>query len=326
MSELKVIKLCVYLKRFIFVFLITISFTCISVRTFPQDTYRLCTYQDVEHIFFHPLLLQYKKQPNDYIQNWFINLQQFIRIVNFLYKNDYCLIDVKYIFDIDGKPKPFFFPADKKPLIISIDDLNYYDRMKEYGTAEKLVLEEGVLFSQIGDKLISNFEVVTFIDAFVDIHPDFSFLGGKGIIAVTGYHGVFGYTREEWQEAKLVADYLKQKGWRFASHGYAHLGEPRLEPQALEYDCYMWKLEVERVVGKTDIHIFPFGESLKENHTLYPIFQKHGFKYYFGVNYLSDWKIQKESMYQNRIPIDGKYLRGWVKNSKSSQFFDTSEL
>jgi peptidoglycan/xylan/chitin deacetylase (PgdA/CDA1 family) len=280
----------------------------------------------VEHIFFHPLIVFEKKKPNAYISDWFVTHRQFIDIVDSLYERGYVLINLSDAYDKDFKPKDFLFPKNKKPLIISVDDLNYYSRMVEYGTTEKLVVYDNKLYSYIANQYMENVEVVTYLNTFIKQHPDFSYNGAKGIIAVTGYKGILGYQKNEYAIAKKVADWLKRDGWVFASHGYAHLAEPRQSDGSIIHDLQMWQKEVEPVVGKTNIHIFPFGESLREGHQLFKYFEQYGFDYYFGVNYESDWKVQSGSMYGNRIPIDGKYLRGLYKNSKSSQFFNIDKV
>ena len=92
--------------------------------------------------------------------------------------------------------------------------------------------------------------MVPLIDRFVEEHPDFSYRGAKGIVALTGYNGILGYRTDisyetrpadlddnkvEWldahpdfsldkerEEAKKVADAMKEDGWLFASHTWGH--------------------------------------------------------------------------------------------------------
>ncbi|MCD8021977.1 MAG: polysaccharide deacetylase, partial [Lachnospiraceae bacterium] len=66
-----------------------------------------------------------------------------------------------------------------------------------------------------GTVSVGDYDLVPWIDSFVDLHPDFSYHGHKGTIALTGYEGVLGYrtdevylTQEEdrltiWQKAYL---------------------------------------------------------------------------------------------------------------------------
>ena len=73
-------------------------------------------------------------------------------------------------------------------------------------------------------------------------HPDFSYRGRKGIIALTGYNGILGYRTSDrvygpggtgdWEnanleadkaKAKAVADAMRANGWEFASHSWGHI-------------------------------------------------------------------------------------------------------
>ena len=91
--------------------------------------------------------------------------------------------------------------------------------------------------------------MVPLIDTFVKEHPDFSYHGRKGILAMTGYDGVLGYRtdiayktgkklqddqkkfledhpdfnyKQEVKNAKKVAKAMKAEGWEFASHTWGH--------------------------------------------------------------------------------------------------------
>ena len=40
---------------------------------------------------------------------------------------------------------------------------------------------------------VGDYDMVPLIDRFVEKHPDFSYRGAKGIVALTGYNGILGY-------------------------------------------------------------------------------------------------------------------------------------
>ena len=71
------------------------------------------------------------------------------------------------------------------------------------------------------------------LENFIAAHPDFSFRGARGLIAVTGYEGLLGYRvapdnqrrstlAEEVAAVMPVVAKLKSPGWEFACHSYAH--------------------------------------------------------------------------------------------------------
>jgi hypothetical protein len=89
-------------------------------------------------------------------------------------------------------------PEGKKPLILSYDDVNYYNYMIENGFPYKLVIKDGELWSYgldpDGNEVYSqDLDAITILDKFVKEHPDFSLNGAKGCLCLTGYEGILGY-------------------------------------------------------------------------------------------------------------------------------------
>jgi hypothetical protein len=302
-----------------------ILFGCLSRKKPVESKYIERDISEIEHIYFHPLIADidraFNQDYNEYINTWFVTLDEFKGFIESLYKRNYVLVALRDIHD--GK---IVVPAGKKPLLLSVDDLNYYDTMKHYGTAEKLIVKNNRMYSLLNGKLFEDAENVTFLDSFIEKHSDFSLNGAKGIIAVTGYKGILGYKHGEYDQAKLAVDYLKARGWEFASHGYAHLVEPKATSEKLENDFETWEKEVAPVVGKTNIHIFPYGREIPEDNPLAEILEKHGFKYTFGVDCKTSWIIRKHMLFGTRIPIDGQYLMGLTAGSKASQFCDIDKI
>ena len=210
------------------------------------------------------------------------------------------LIDVHNIFEerLNGDKtelvkKELWLPKDKKPLILSIDDLNYYPYMKENGLNHKLILDkEGQIaaFSVSPDKkeiIAYDNEIITIVDNFVEKHPDFSYQGAKGIIALTGFNGVLGYRTDafnvlsfaaEKEQALAVIKRLKDTGWSFASHGYGHIDTAKRSLDDLVKDTQKWKLEVESLIGPTDIYIYPYGSTVPVGDPRFKFLQQSGFK------------------------------------------------
>jgi len=99
------------------------------------------------------------------------------------------------------------FPPGKKPIIISIDDLNYYDYMIENGNVFRLILDENgdiatYSVSPKGEAVISyDNEIIPILDNFIKEHEDFSLQGAKGIIGLTGYQGILGYRTNDVDSA-----------------------------------------------------------------------------------------------------------------------------
>lgn len=77
--------------------------------------------------------------------DWMITVEEFKRSLDELYKHHYILIDPHDAYDFNSKPikkKSLKLPKGKKPLILSIDDMNYYEYMRGNGYADRLVLDK----------------------------------------------------------------------------------------------------------------------------------------------------------------------------------------
>ena len=80
--------------------------------------------------------------------------------------------------------------------------MSYYHYMDGDGFAQKLILDENgevknTYVEDDGSVSVGDYDMVPWIDTFVKEHPDFSYHGHKGILALTGYEGVLGYRTDE---------------------------------------------------------------------------------------------------------------------------------
>ena len=100
----------------------------------------------VEHLFFHPvvaypeLAFDGDSQANG-IDDWMVTVDEYNKILQSVYDNGYILVDINDVWSEttgeDGQPKmvrnTLYIPEGKKPLILSYDDVNYYDYMHKDG-------------------------------------------------------------------------------------------------------------------------------------------------------------------------------------------------
>lgn len=288
----------------------------------------------VEHIFFHPLIVYPELAfDNDYqakgFDDYFVTVKEFNRILDNLYSKDFILIDINSMVEgveEDGKlvvkKKKLMLPQGKKPLVISIDDMNYYEYMIENGTIHKLVLtEDGKVADYIekgGEKIVSfDNGIVPILDEFVRKHPDFSFNGAKGLIALTGYEGILGYrthkgspNREEEQKAVLpLIQKLKDTGWAFACHGYGHLDSATTKFENLSRDTKRWKEEVESLIGPTKVYIYPFGSRVEYSKDKFNMLYDESFRIYCAVGPTSYTQYKSRGLLLDRRHMDGIAFR-----------------
>jgi tetratricopeptide (TPR) repeat protein len=294
---------------------------------------QLVLYQGpVQHIFFHPLIVYPElafdnDRMSEGLNEYFVTVKEFNRMIASLYKNNYILIDIHSIYEtatVNGKltvkSKQLWLPRGKKPLILSIDDMNYYYYMIEDGMVYKLIIDDHgnvATYSKdlTGKEVISrDNEIVPILDQFVSKHPDFSYRGAKGVINLTGYQGVLGYRTNELDSpadakekegALAVIKRLKETGWSFACHGYGHLNTPAISLDRLVQDTQRWQAEVEPLVGPTDIYVFPFGAKVLPGDPKFQYLQQAGFNVFCSVGPREYLKYGTNYVFMDRRHMDG---------------------
>ncbi|MHB7919985.1 polysaccharide deacetylase family protein [Staphylococcus hominis] len=303
---------------------------------------------DIAHVFYHPVITEPKvaftQEKNQAKGNfdWMITADEFKRSLDELYKHHYILIDPHEAYDLKEKTvtrKELKLPKGKKPLILSIDDMNYYEYMRGHGYADRLVLDQKQhVVSETKDKngkvtTSETNDIVPILNQFVKDHPDFSLNGQKGVVALTGYNGVLGYRTNELnnkdylkrkRDAKKVVKAMKRDGWTFASHSWGHIDFANSSYDQIVHDTKRWKNEVEPIIGKTDVFIYPHGAQDRGSKAYQYLVHNEGFKFLAGVGLNNFTDIGNDSVYQDRVAIDGLNLYDF--KYKFNPFLDPSKV
>ncbi len=334
--------------------------------------------EKVTHLFFHTLIVDPLRafdgdsQSEGYNQ-YMVTLEEFSRIMNAMYEDGYVLVSMHDMVEMDenGKmtSKEILLPEGKKPFVLSEDDVSYYYYMKDDGFADKLIIDEdgkikNTYTEEDGTVLVGDYDVVPWIDDFVEEHPDFTYKGHKGTICLTGYEGVLGYrtdevyrTREEgrvstsqqeffkenpdfdeeaWQnevdQATAVADAMKAEGWEFASHTWGHINPTANGFEAFKLDTDRWEENVRPIVGDTDIIAFAFGADLEdgwaaysEDNEYFQYLKSLGFNIFCCVDSAKNLVIvSDDSMRMGRRDIDG--YRMYYNPGMLSDLFEVEDV
>lgn len=271
--------------------------------------------EDVTHIFYHSLVVDPQKafdpDKEGYAgwQQWMTTLSEFDKVTQSMYDRGYVLVSIhdliKKTKNADGtvtiEPNQIMLPEGKKAYVLSLDDLSYYHTYDGRGVANRIVLdEEGKptceYIQEDGSVVYGDYDVVPRMDSFIEEHPDASYRGAKGIIALTGYNGVLGYRTDgtysaennqnaevyytddlqqawldahpdydfetECANAKKVADAMKEDGWEFASHTWGHKSVGDAPYDELVRDTERWLHYVTPIVGDTDTIVFAHGQDI----------------------------------------------------------------
>lgn len=310
----------------------------------------------ISHIFFHILVADTSKAfDGDYRQkgyNYYMTtISEFNEMLEQLYAQGYVLVKIhdvaSKVKQADGteifKTGDIMLPPDKKPLVISQDDVNYYEYMSSDGFARKIVLDKDnnpttEMLQDDGTASIGDYDMVPLIEKFVKEHPDFSYKGAKGIVALTGYEGALGYRtndsasptyEEDKAMVKKIVKVMKEKGWEFASHSYGHRDMGKATYNFTVKDTDRWEKEVGSIIGPTDIYIFPYGIDIETtlghyNSDKFEYLKKSGFDYFCGV-FKSPWiQVQKDYVRMTRRPLDGQALLEFPERLKD--LFDLSKV
>lgn len=343
----------------------------------------------VPHLYFHSLIVDPKRAFNtaqwgtqavNSTNAWMTTADEFDKILNQLYKNGYVLVRmrdlVKTVKNKDGTTSfaandKLLLPADKKPIVLSIDDWNDYHSYAGKGYAGKAVLnkkgEVKVRYTDSSGKTTTgDDDVVPKIDTFIAKHPDFSYKGARGMIALTGYNGVMGYrtdpvykTREglsktqvswlndhpdfdydkEVAGAKKIAKALKAEGWEFASHTWGHISVSSKSVDELKADNEQWVKSVQPIVGKVDTLMFTHGCDIGDwrsydasTNAKYAYYKSAGYKFFSNVDASNTaWiQIRKDYVRQGRIDCDGlqmyRAMTGKSKTNVFAKLFNVKEV
>lgn len=298
-----------------------VSFPAFAVSRALVRLYRLLGTDmgpSIPHLFFHSLAVDPGlafRTGNDSahdFESWFVSVSEFKSILERLYERGYVLVRMR-----DAAHGKIHLQEGKKPLVLSFDDVNYYEYMKGYGFASKMIVtDDGHIACTYEERdgsisISREADCVPVLESFIRQHPDFSHDGARGIIAVTGYEGMLGYHAPESEADALgkVVNELKSRGWEFASHSWGHhhraWSSRTVVAKKAWRDIRRWETEVETYVGKTDMFITPFGVDTRRNPLVDLYLRWKGFRYFFSVGNGHDAAKVAGAMYFSRMAVDG---------------------
>ena len=304
--------------------------------------------ETVEHLFTHCLIShpEIAFQPNNpygkHLDRDCLTPKEFRLILSELYQNGYTLVNPLHTFSFDengAKRRAFSFPKDKKPFILSFDDVVYATKNKGNGLSDKLILKKNgdiSAYTETAEPSLHKEEFIPILEEFIEKHPDFSYQNARGILFLTGFDGILGYRTQkdsptrnsDTEQVKPLVKALKEKGWLFGSHSYAHGHMKTYTPEQMKSDAEKWKNQVEPLVGKTPFYAYPYGEWVVGDDERATILSSFGFQLFFGVGekpFYSKMPLdesQNKILFQDRCAMDGVSLR----NGNCNRFFDAKNV
>ena len=345
-----------------------------------ETTRQSCTaypLDQVTHVFFHTMIKDDAKAFDGDSKEAGYNqvmttMSEFTKIMESMYEKGYVMVSLHdmCIVNQDGTVSQgeILLPPGKIPFVLSQDDVSYYHYMDGDGFAQKLIVDENgdvknTYVEDDGSISVGDYDMVPWIDTFVKQHPDFSYHGHKGIIALTGYEGVLGYRTDEvyrtreagrvteyqqkffdehpdfdeaaWQnevdQATAVANAMKAEGWEFASHTWGHIDPRKVGIDGVMKDTQRWLDNVATVVGSTDVIIFAFGADIGDwqpytsDNPYFTYLKEKGFNIFCNVDSSKCWvQFGSNYMRQGRRNLDG--YRMYYNPELVSDLFDVSSV
>lgn len=232
----------------------------------------------IPHLSFRTLIYDTSKafdgdDSTDKYDRNMVTVSEFSSILDTLYSRGYVLVGPDDIArNNNGTPEfcDIYLPSNKKPIMISQENVSYYRSLAGNGFASKLVLNDQknpVCEYKLEDGSVSMgaYDLVPILESFLKKYPDFSYRGARATLAVTGYDGVLGYRTnpngngyqpEDAERAKTVVNRLKELGYTFAANSWDYTSYGNNGTDHVKKDADRWEKEVKPIVGDTSVFIF----------------------------------------------------------------------
>lgn len=284
----------------------------------------------VEGMFFHPLILVPERAFTDDqlgrgFAHYFVTAHEFRAILDGLWRNGWTLVDAHR-----AAAGTVEVPIGRKPLVLSEDDVNYYDYFAGRGLAKRLVLDpSGNVKAEYADASgirLTDDDVVPLVDEEVARHPEFSAQGAKGVLAVTGYEGLFGEKDltdpAARQRVRALVARLHATGWLVASHTYGHIDLSKDSLAAVARDTSRWLALTRGLIGPTDLLIYPFGARPSAAGRAW--LRDAGFRIQFDIDVTARRLAVDGVVVLSRRHIDGYAFSGQPR--ELAKFFDVATV
>lgn len=300
---------------------------------------------NIEFLSFNTLMafpekaLHSKNNLNKHYDKTKLTPFEFENILMSLYNNNYILINIDDIYNLNHNKitlKPINLPSNKKPIILSFDNVNYKDSYQNTGEVDKIIIDRNnnlasyTTKKSIQDRVHYNNEFILILENFISEYPNFSHNNARGIIFLTGENGILGYNTNHnfasnKHESKRVSEViykLKSLGWKFGSNGYQTKPTTQTDIQFTK-NLSLWNKEVRTLIGDT-----PLYSHLSQKEILPPtqenLLKENNFKVFFSKANTSNIELIDNKILINTIPINGKSLR--ENHKELLHLFDSEKI
>ncbi len=278
----------------------------------------------------------------------FITVLEFSAILQQLYDNDYILVSLSDLYELQydassGQDvyvaKTLLLPPGKTPVMLTETNANYYNYMTDSdgdrkpdggadGFAYKLCYDGSSFYNQLilpdGSQVTGAYDMVPILEAFLAEHPDFSYRDARAIIAVSGYDGVLGYRvnsthlseaerQAECDAAAALVAALRETGYEIACFTYENWDYSEKTAMQIQDDLQKWTDKIASVIGPTHIMVLPkegdvAGEESYSGNGKFNIMYNAGYRIFLGTGTAAWDQVEDRYVRHNRLMVTGSYL------------------
>ncbi len=273
-----------------------------------------------------------------------LTAEEFRLFLEALYKNNYVLVNGNEIVDAEGQYQQILVPANKKPLLLFLDEFYFTPQRVESGICKRLDLDaDANVLSVVQDRqgreqVKSDTTAIDVLENFLLDYPDFNFNGAKAVIVLSGIDGLFGYplneenlihmrtqantiglnnytdsiedTAENKKKLKEIIKVLQKRQWIFASQSYSRLSVPDQSLSSLSRDTDRMDKEIGEIIGDMKIFSFAGGNHTESNQLLAGYLANAGYVLQTGSGTPYAYTVQKSDyVYLDKHQITAEKLR-----------------
>ncbi len=274
------------------------------------------------------------------LNDWTLTTEEFKKILQQLYDNGYVLTNVADLVSESVNEKGetilvwegVLVPEGKKPIVLSFTGAGYEKSYYNLGFSNRMVLTtDGEVKNEYtdasGKTKTGDYDMVPILETFIKQHPDFSLRGAKGILAITGYRGAYGYDPgTDGEMIRKITEKLKNDGWIVACQGYRGMSmESELDADGFVEDMENWSRYIGKYVGDTSLLIYPNGNEIPLYAFKHLWALEHGYHLFFNQWATTDTlTLYEDCLIQSRRKLDGYDLHNYGKDME--RYFDYKKI
>ena len=221
----------------------------------------------IEHLNFNTLIsypdkiLNQENQNSSIYDETKITPSEFKKILQELYSNNYILISLSELYFIDNNiiyPKKLLLPKNKKPLVLSFNNVTYKSSYQNTGEIDKIIIDNEDRLAtystkqSIQNRIAHDNEFLPILESFIQDNPSFSFNNARGIIFFTINNGILGYkinhknssSKHDIKRVSEIVRRLKNLGWEFGSNNYDNSSDFALNEIEFINNITLWKQHI----------------------------------------------------------------------------------